>query len=311
MTVQKARQRDTSIELYRVVLMFGIVMLHCAGKGDVRSTYLANLLKFCVPGFVFISGYFGIKFTWGKLLRLYSLAAVCALIGSIVRWMHLGDLNLVTNWLCDMKSFWFLHAYAILMMFAPILNLAIIQGGHKVTVVPILALFFGWSYLYEIGHLKPFVFPASGLGAHTPLTLIGIYLLARLFRVRELDAKIQPKCVFVAIALCLLFAVIGLAPYNSPFAFCIAAGAFVLFKRFVRCGRWVLVVAPSMFSVYLLHSTKPGIDFIRESAKYLVAQGMSRCVTFLIVAMVLFAVCLTIDLMRRFVLFNLRKVSNG
>ena len=127
----------------------------------------------------------------------------------------------------------------------------------------------------------------------------------------ELDAKISTKYVLVAIALSLPFAVIGLAPYNSPFAFCIAAGAFVLFKRFVRCGRWVLVVAPSMFSVYLLHVTKPGIDFIRDCGNYLIARGVPNAIMFLTVAAVLFIACLTIDLVRRFVLFNCRKVFNG
>lgn len=305
-------KRNPSIELYRILLMFGIVLLHSAAKGDHVAFGLSNLLKFCVPGFVFISGYYGIKFSWGKLGRLYVLAAVCALVGVFAEWAHLGDMDFAANWILYMKWFWFLHAYVILMMFAPILNLAIIQGGgYKLTVMPIVVLAFGWSYLYEIGHLKPFVFPASGLGAYTPLTLIGIYLLARLFRVYELDVKMPTKYVLVTIALCLPFAAIGLAPYNSLFAFCIAAGLFVLFKRFVKCGEWVLFVAPSMFSVYLLHSTKPGLDFIREAGNYIVAQGMSKYIMFLIVAIVLFVVCVTIDLVRRFVAFSLRKACNG
>lgn len=305
-------KRSTSIELYRVMLMFGIVLLHTAGTGDVRAPWLSNLLKFCVTGFVFISGYFGIKFSWRKLGELYALAATCAILGAFMQWVWRGDANLAVNWLQYMKWFWFLHAYAILMMFAPILNLAINHGGgYKLTVMPIVILVFGWSYLYEIGHLKPFVFPASGLGAHTPLTLIGIYLLARLFRVHDLDVKMPTKCVLAAIVLSMLFAVIGLVPYNSPFAFCIAAGLFILFKRFVKCGEWVLFVAPSMFAVYLLHVTQPGIAFIREAGNYIVAQGMSKYIMFIIVAIVLFVACLAIDLVRRFIMFNLRKVCNG
>ena len=303
-------KRNPSIELYRLLLMFGIVLLHCAGKGDYTAAWLANLFKFCVPGFVFISGYFGVKFSWGKLGRLYALGAICAILGAFVQWAWRGEADFAVNWLMYMKWFWFLHAYAILMLFAPILNLAIIQGGgYKLTVMPLVALVFGWSYLYEIGHLKPFVFPASGLGAHTPLTLIGIYLLARLFRSLELDAKIPTKYVLAAIAVCLPFAAIGLAPYNSPFAFCIAAGLFILFKRFVKCGEWVLFVAPSMFSVYLLHSTKPGLDFIREAGNYIVGRGVPKYIMFLIVAIVLFLACFAIDLARRSVLFNLRKGS--
>lgn len=87
-------KRDCSIELYRVILMFGIVLLHTVGKGDVRAPWIGCLLKFCVTGFVFISGYFGIKFSWGKIGRLYAVAAFCALAGAVAQWFNSGDFQL-------------------------------------------------------------------------------------------------------------------------------------------------------------------------------------------------------------------------
>lgn len=140
---------------------------------------------------------------------------------------------------------------------------------------------------------------------------IELYLCMLMFMVYEFNAKVSTNYVLAAIVLCLPFAIVGLAPYNSPFAFCIAAGFFILFKRFAKCGKWVLYVAPSMFSVYLLHSTKPGLEFIREAGNCLVNQGVLKGMMFLLVAISLFAVCLVIDLARRFILFNLRKVLNG
>ena len=300
--------RNPAIELYRVLLMFGIVLQHAAGKGSERSPLLCFLCCFCVPGFVFISGYFGIKFSWRKLVSLYATAAFCALVGAVVQSFRVADGCLATNWLLYMKWFWFLHAYAILMMFAPMLNLAVNQG-YKLTVMPILVLVFGWSYCYQIGHLKPFVFPAAGLGAQSPLTLIGIYLLARWFRVSNFEERLSTKSAFCAILVSLAVASVGLAPCNSPFALAAAIGLFVLFKQKVKCGRWIFMIAPSMFSIYCLHSTGPGLDFIREGGNWLVAQGMSTYAMFFVLAFVLFCACLACDCVRRILVLGVRRIG--
>ena len=67
-------KRNASIELLRIVMMFGIVLLHVCGQGKYRCVWPSNLLCVAVVGFVFISGYFGIRFTLSKFVSLYSLA---------------------------------------------------------------------------------------------------------------------------------------------------------------------------------------------------------------------------------------------
>lgn len=261
-------KRNSSIELYRCLLMFGIVLLHCAGKGASIAPWLGNLLKFCVTGFVFISGYYGIKFSWRKLGKLYALGVFCAFIGAMFQVVFGGSVGVLPETWNNLRWFWFLHAYAILMFFAPILNLAFECRRRELVklMLPIAFLLFGWSFCYEIGHLRPYVLHTDGLGSHTALTLIGVYLMARWFRVSEIENKITTKSLAFALIL-LPMAAIGLAPYNSIFAFIMAASCFLVFKRLKVDGDWSLYLSPSMLSVYFLHSTRPGMLMIHNCVK--------------------------------------------
>ena len=114
-------KRDTAIELYRVMLMFGICLLHAIGNSAEPKVWMQNILASCVVGFVFISGWFGIKFTWMKIAKLYGIGLYCALVyGLVASWgepqyllsaAKLGFFKLT-------HGFWFLHAYALMMCLA-------------------------------------------------------------------------------------------------------------------------------------------------------------------------------------------------
>lgn len=118
-------KRDTSIELYRVMLMFGICLLHAIGQSLEPKAWMCNILSSCVVGFVFISGWFGIKFSWMKLAKLYGIGIYCALVyGVVASW---GESNLLIAapklaWFKLTHDFWFLHAYALMMCLTAVVN---------------------------------------------------------------------------------------------------------------------------------------------------------------------------------------------
>lgn len=184
--------RDNRTELYRMFLMLGIVLLHTQSHAPVRHFWVSNALLFCVTGFVFISGYYGMTFKVGKIVRLYGMAFVCmAVVSAMSCWLGDGewrDFAFLT--FKAVKDTWFLHAYAALMLMVPMINAALERRGWE---TPFLVLSLGWSYLYDIRHLQPFVFPVSGLGSHTVLTLAGIYVAARVFRLRGLERQITVR----------------------------------------------------------------------------------------------------------------------
>ena len=50
-------------DLFRIVMMFGICLIHTCGQGEYRSAILHNLTTPCVVGFAMLSGYFGLQFS--------------------------------------------------------------------------------------------------------------------------------------------------------------------------------------------------------------------------------------------------------
>ena len=79
--MSEEKKRNVGIELFRILMMLGIVAVHVCGHSDFVSVRLRNLATTCIVGFVMISGYFGIRFAPSKLIRLYALAiGYCFLI---------------------------------------------------------------------------------------------------------------------------------------------------------------------------------------------------------------------------------------
>lgn len=73
-------KRNSVIDVYRVCLMFGICLLHAITQGGHNVSWASNILQWCVPGFIFISGWYGIKFSPGKVLKLYGISLYCAAV---------------------------------------------------------------------------------------------------------------------------------------------------------------------------------------------------------------------------------------
>ena len=73
-------KRDSVIELYRVGLMYGICLLHSISQAGHNVVWAANMLSWCVPGFMFISGWFGMRFSFMKVAKLYGISLYCATV---------------------------------------------------------------------------------------------------------------------------------------------------------------------------------------------------------------------------------------
>ena len=74
------KKRNASIELYRCILMFGICLIHAIGYYGAEWHWLSSAFMWCVPGFVFITGYYGCQFSFGRVARIYGVALWCLLL---------------------------------------------------------------------------------------------------------------------------------------------------------------------------------------------------------------------------------------
>ena len=144
--MEKAKQRDSSFELLRLMLMFLIVFHHAITHGlgldsfaswsmssllipdDEMYLYLSlnNLGIFAVNAFVIISGYFGIKSTWKKANTLVLCVLFYTILFSTIPHIIYGDYYsaIKSLFVISHTPYWFITDYLILMLFAPVFNKA-------------------------------------------------------------------------------------------------------------------------------------------------------------------------------------------
>ena len=300
--------RNPAIELYRIALMLGIVALHTLQCAELGFSPLARWVEFCVDGFVFISGWYGIKFGWTKLLRLYGLALWCSAVYAIARRICLepGPLafgGLISEIVHRAGGYWFVNAYAVLMCFAPIVNAAFEARQTRRIFVPILFVAFGWSFACMVPGVKGWLPAAAGFGSHTVGTLLGVYVVARMARLDRWDEKLSGWQLVLMLALLSALAVCNLNKYNSPVAVLLGGVLFILFGRLrmdktSRLSALILKVSPSMLAVYLLHGCGADFVFVRS----LLSRFESPWLSVLIGISAIFATCVLIDLLRRLTL---------
>lgn len=140
------RKRNDSIEFLRCVLMCGICVLHSCSLGGYANGRFCRMLMPCVPCFVFISGYYGIKSTPSRIARLIVIAFTSVPIVGIVS--YFAGYNGLSGWkvaAAGIINNWFVWAYVALMCFAPMLNLAMEHPQHHALVWPVITLCLGWG----------------------------------------------------------------------------------------------------------------------------------------------------------------------
>ena len=312
------KERDFSLDLYRCLLMLGICLLHSISQAGHNVSWAANMLSWCVPGFMFISGWFGIRFSLAKVIKLFGISLYCAVV-FVAFDAHFSDLSGGSYFVrvyAIAKGQWFLNAYVIVMCFAPMVNLAIDRMTVK-ELYPLVLVAFGWSFATTLPIWR-YVPSSPGLTAYSFLTLLGVYVVARFAR-RAYDEgghfyelMENKKVLLMIVGMCLIMAAIGLGDYNSPFAITIAGGMLFVVKD---CGvaswlgRVCVWLGPSMFSVYLMHSHGQGWGYLQWLQDSLLAWDVPLVVAYLLTALGVFAVCVAADLPRRIVVMLLKRVK--
>jgi len=289
--------------------MFGIVFLHTVGQYGKEWWWLSSSFLWCVDGFAFISGWYGLRFKLSKILRLYGIVVFSLAIFAGVRLLtgQARAIQVFADCLDYFLSLWFIHAYVVLMALAPILDGICDEiAERKVSVSNLLPFFvcvFGWGFLTNFGVAKAFVPRPHGLTDFSAVTLAGVYLLARLSRIFEISpGKFGNWTNLLMIFSALFLATLKLGQYNSIVAVVIS---FYVFHFFLALRPHRLVasvcafVAPSTFAIYVLHTNV--FIFRRMPAFVDEMNGIvkSMPLAFLMVAVATFLTCLMLDMPRR------------
>lgn len=123
-------ERNSSFELLRLFCIFGIVVMHAFGGIDTSDSLLNTELHVLsnsvfntgVTCFILISGYFGIRFDFQKLVRMDMMVIFFTLAGAVaVGGFGVKDLIKACIPVLS-RRYWFITCYFALCILAPFLN---------------------------------------------------------------------------------------------------------------------------------------------------------------------------------------------
>lgn len=292
----KAKQRNSNIELLRIICMIMILAIHanffstgslteCEANSEPLSSILRSFAHaICVGAvntFVMISGYFGIRFKIKGLTNLlFQSLFFCVGVYAILVLLNLTELskiNIASSLMLFKQAefYWFVWAYIILYILSPCFNM-FAENSTKKEFQTFLILFFIFQYIIDsTPHNNYF------RQGYSPLAFIGIYMLARYFRIyKENINKSVALCVFslmVIINTLLEFSIkkFGIdngivntvsSGYTNPITIIQSLALLLYFSKLNIQNRFINWISASYFAVYLFHMHFCIVDYYKEYA---------------------------------------------
>jgi len=277
------KQRESNIELLRIVAMLMVLVVHAdfaalgvptemeahATPGLTTFRYVWETLSVvCVDVFVLISGWFGIrpkaksfsKFVFQVLFFSLGVYGVGAALGAVE--------NTPSAWLdmllCRHGLYWFIPAYILLYVLSPVLN-AFAEHASRRQLATVLICFYLFQTVYGFAFDEE---PAFKFG-YSALSFAGLYLLAQWLRRYAADRAESKRLLWLGVyVLCaLVLAALGFAAayfnvdggqihviaYNNPIVVLESAALLLLFAGLKFQSKVVNFVSASAFAVFLLH----------------------------------------------------------
>ena len=294
-------KKDVNIELFRCICMLGIVCIHVFSGATEVSRHAWSLSCPCLLGFMMISGWFGIHFRLFKLARLMGVVLACVFMVALLQ----GGGLAATDILSKCGGYWYVWAYVFIMFLAPVIDVFVEECNDvrkmKLALATVGFVLWGWSFAAQLN--IPFVPNVKGFGDCSGVVLLCVYCLTRILKrlryIGFLENHMPLNCLLFVVSG--LFVWMGFRHNNSIFAFVYALTGLLIVKRIQigpRLAKVILLLSPSMFSVYLLHMPfcphfPTWEEFIRSYCP------MPHVLSQFILALIIFVVAIIIDSPRR------------
>mgnify|MGYP002853274435 CR=1 FL=1 len=281
-----AAQRDSNMELLRLVAMLLVLVVHANYRAipvptglEIACEPLFSMFRLSVVSssviavnvFVLLSGWYGIK---PRLSRVASLLfQILFFILIIIAWCavfsptHLQPVSLIWNRLilAGEWDYWFVKSYLMLYLLAPVLNTYIEHSDSKHFGLLLVCFFifqsiYGWWYADAATWFK---------GGYSPVSFIGLYMLARYARLYPNRLWTMPRrfdlIVYFTSVILLTSVVYIMCSYNKSVAFMymysnpiiiiMALHVILFFSKLQFTSRAVNRLATSAFAIYLVNSS--------------------------------------------------------
>lgn len=243
-----AKTRNSSIELLRILCIFGIIFMHTiAYGGNELSQTNRYLLIFAncftnlgVTCFMLISGYFGVRFQLEKLIRLDLMVIFYTVIHLIIRialGVPVGKLDLLSTIFPILSNqYWYLTAYFIIAILSGYLN----KAAERLSQVQLRNIL--WFCLFLFSIVPTFLhFDIMGSEGKNVVQMTVIYMIGRYIRLYD-------KHVYRTGRLCMLLLGNILLTFILEMALYTVTGHYSFFYR--DCSIFTIVSAILLFTVF-------------------------------------------------------------
>lgn len=282
------KERNSSIELYRIIATFTVLIVHFNGwfvgmRGfDYNNPTLHGAGQMiieastviCVNMFLIISGYFGIR------LKLTSVIRLCLLLFLIYVPFYIVDIllggaisvrTLIGKSLVISNAGYFIQGYLMLMFFSPVLNSFIEKYGRL--ILPWTLCFVGIEFWFEtVRGIESFGFNRG----YSIIHFVLMYMVARCIALYKEKLLIVPMRCWVlgyavsTIIICFMY-VGGLEctfAYSNPVVVISSVCSFIPFMYRDWHNRFVNWVAGGTLAVYIIQVTDPAYSLLVKLDNY-------------------------------------------
>lgn len=318
--------RQSNIELLRILLILMIithhVIVHGLGMKKIgwdgyqvsTATYFElfvnSFVIIAVNVFVFISGYYGIKFKFRTVLS-FVLQAMFYSLGFFLLYAYfdksLWSLEKLWHVLIPISynQWWFLSIYMGLFFVSPILNKGIdlLETGQRVVLL---------AGLLYIDCFSGFMYGTISGNGYTAYHFIVMYVLAR--TLNQYVLTIKGAWVYLICFPLILFGIAvfkihtgklieiwPLFTYHNPLIMLSAIMLFYTFQNIKFQNRYINLISGAIFGVYLIHEN----EFVRKSIYQFISQVQTNYSTLklilvlIITILTVFIVSTIIELARK------------
>lgn len=305
-------KRNSSIELLRILSMLLIVIYHYEardfnlyvvgsdrmGEPDLLPQLLTHSIgKLGVPVFVFISGWYGLRFRRERFREMMAMCLFYSIVSCIGGWLLYGQFRF-WELIFPVNLWWFMSAYLCLYILSPgISHFTDTYGKWQVLMAVLIVIYIAYGdYFVKSANI-------GGL-----FQMFGMYLGARWMRLYL--AEWLDKWGHVLLFGLIVFRVglitgsyytghLGLLPYlNSyvnPMTILIAAGIFICFSKISFYSSVMNRLSASSLAVYLCSESPFGQRFFDSCFPH----SAWNLLHFIIGAIVVYLCITVIDEIRR------------
>lgn len=268
------QQRNSSVELLRLISIAGIVSLHSfvffnniSGINRIYGVVINTIFNMGVSIFMLISGYYGMKFSIEKFLKLELMTIFYSVLGLGVNVNELSfEMVLQAFFPVVTRKYWFLSVYMVMFILSKYINMIPEKLDKKnfQYLLGLLLLIFG--VIPTIFHYHIMRDNGKGVMNMLLIYLIGCYIRKYYSEFNYSKKRLVTSLliivsigIFINYATSLIFQDSGLfCPFTREYSLLIIAGAIIVFLLFLKIEFTSVIVnrlAKGVFAIYVFEGT--------------------------------------------------------